>query len=185
MARFDFNCAQANDRQAVPETHLPLVRAACSSATKKYRILDQVFFAADQMYREEQSVCSYLDRDCWRKGWIGLPAEAQARNVRIDFSGPQLRLIEIASLRVSDEKRNLLDFPAQNAWNEIHLYGDAERLESPKELRVKTEGIDPQLYLPTLEAASEELRLFVESAGAREMLAAKTLVLLFELQEIH
>jgi len=71
-------------------------------------------------------------------------------------------LIEIASLRVSDEKRNLLDFPVQNAWNEIHLHGDAERLESPKELRVKTEGIDPQRYLPTLEAASEELPLFVE-----------------------
>ena len=80
----------------------------------------------------------------------------------LTLSGPQLRLIEIASLRVSDEKRNLLDFPAQNAWNEIHLHGDAECLESPKELRVKTEGIDPQLYLPTLEAASEELPLFVE-----------------------
>jgi len=122
----------------------------------------QVFFAADQMYREEQSVCSFLDRDDWRKVWIGLPADAPAQNVRIDFSGPQLRLIEIGSLRVSDEERNLLDFPAKNAWNEIHLHGDAERLESAKTFCVKTDGIDPQLHLPSLQSANEVLSLFVE-----------------------
>ena len=122
----------------------------------------QVFFAADQIHREEQSVCSFLDRDRWQRVWIGLPVNARVRNVRIDFSGPQLRLVEIASLRVSDEKRNLLDFPAQNAWNEIRLDGDAERLESAEDFRVKTDGIDPQLHLPTLQEAAEELPLFVE-----------------------
>ena len=122
----------------------------------------QVFFAADQNYCEEQSVCSFLDRDCWRKVWIGLPADMLMSNVRVDFSGPQLRLIEIASLRVSDGKRNFVDFPAQNTWNEIHLYGDAERLESAKHLRVKTDGIDPQLHLPMFQDAGKELPLFVE-----------------------
>jgi hypothetical protein len=82
--------------------------------------------------------------------------------VRIDFSGPRLRLIELASLRVSDENRNFLDFPAQNAWDEIHLQGDAQRLESAGDLRVKTEGIDPQLHLPTFKEAREDLPLFVE-----------------------
>jgi SAM-dependent methyltransferase len=122
----------------------------------------QVFFAADQTYREEQSVCSFLDGDRWRKVWIGLPADARVRSVRIDFSGPRLRLIELASLRVSDEKRNFLDFPAQHAWDKIHLQGDAERLESASDLRVKTEGIDPQLHLPTFKEAREDLPLFVE-----------------------
>jgi hypothetical protein len=83
-------------------------------------------------------------------------------NARIDFSGPQLRLIEIASLRVSDGKRNFLSFPAQNTWMEIQLYGDAERLESAKHLRVKTDGIDPQLHLPVFQDAAKELPLFVE-----------------------
>jgi hypothetical protein len=122
----------------------------------------QVFFAPDQMYREEQSVCSFLDHGVWRKVWIGLPADTLVGNVRIDFSGPQLRLIEIASVRVSDGKRNFLDFPAQNTWEEIHLYGDAERLESAKHLCVKTDGIDPQLHLPVLQAVNKELPLFVE-----------------------
>jgi SAM-dependent methyltransferase len=125
----------------------------------------QIFYAADQVYREEQSVCSLLDRDRWQKVWIGLPAEAPARNVRIDFSGPQLRLIEIKSLRVSDGRRNFLAFPSKNGWSEIQLYGDAERLESPDGLHVKTDGIDPQLHLPTLEMAGEELSLFVEMQG--------------------
>jgi SAM-dependent methyltransferase len=122
----------------------------------------QVFHAADQNHREEQSVCSILDRDRWQRVWIGLPVSARVRNVRVDFSGPQLRLIEIASLRVSDEKRNLLDFPTQNAWNEIRLDGDAKRLKSAEDLRVKTDGIDPQLHLPALQEAVEELPLFVE-----------------------
>jgi hypothetical protein len=122
----------------------------------------QVFFSADQIHREEQSVCSFLDRDRWRNVWISLPEATLVSNVRIDFSGPQLRLVEIASLRVSDGKRNFVDFPAQNTWKEIQLYGDAERLESAKHLCVKTDGIDPQLHLPTLETASEELSLFVE-----------------------
>jgi len=122
----------------------------------------QVFFSADQTHREEQSVCSFLDRDKWRRVWIGLPVDARVRNIRIDFSGPQLRLIEIACLRVSDEKRNFLDFPAQNSWNEIRLEGDAERLDLAKDFRVKTDGIDPQLYLPTFEEAHEKLPLFVE-----------------------
>jgi SAM-dependent methyltransferase len=122
----------------------------------------QVFFAPDQTHREEQSVCSFLDADCWRKVWIALPTNACVRNVRIDFSGPQLRIIEIASLRVCDGMRNFLHFPVQNGWDEIQLYGDAERLESPNKLRVKTDGIDPQLHLPSLETAGEELSLFVE-----------------------
>ena len=121
----------------------------------------QVFFAADQIHREEQSVCSFLDRDRWQRVWIGLPVNARVRNVRIDFSGPQLRLVEIASLRVSDEKRNLLDFPAQNAWNEIRLDGDAERLESAEDFRVKTDGIDPQLHLPTLQEAGRRVCRFL------------------------
>jgi hypothetical protein len=122
----------------------------------------QVFFAADQTYREEQSVCSFLDGDRWRKVWIGLPADACVHSVRIDFSGPRLRLIEIASLRVSDEKQIFLNFPAQNAWDEIHLQGDAERLESPGDLRLETEGIDPQLHLPSLQESAETLPRFVE-----------------------
>ena len=84
------------------------------------------------------------------------------RNVRVDFSGPQLRLIEIASLRVADEKRNFLEFPARNHWNEIELRGDAERLESAGDLRIKTEGIDPQLHFPTFKEPNEDLPLFVE-----------------------
>ena len=84
------------------------------------------------------------------------------RNVRIDFSGPQLRLIKIASLRVSDGKRNFLDFTAKNTWNEIELHGDAECLESAKTFSVKIDGVDPQLHLPTLEEGSKELPLFVE-----------------------
>jgi SAM-dependent methyltransferase len=122
----------------------------------------QVFFSADQTHREEQSVCSFLDRDRWQKVWIGLPSDTRVRNVRIDFSGPQLRLIKIASLRVSDGKRNFLDFPANNTWNEIELHGDAECLESAKTFSVKTDGVDPQLHLPTLEEGSKEVPLFVE-----------------------
>ena len=122
----------------------------------------QVFFSADQNYREEQSVCSFLDADSWRQVWIGLPINACVSNVRIDFSGPQLRLLEIGSLRVSDGKRNLLAFPSKNGWSEIQLYGDAERLESPDGLRVKTDGIDPQLHFPALAEAGAELPLFVE-----------------------
>ena len=122
----------------------------------------QVFFSVDEAHREEQSVCSFLDRDRWQKVWIGLPADAPVRSVRIDFSGLRLRLIEIASLRISDERQNFLDFPIQNPWDKIHLQGDAERLESAGDLRIKTEGIDPQLHLPTFKEAREDLPLFVE-----------------------
>jgi hypothetical protein len=84
------------------------------------------------------------------------------RNIRIDFAGPQLRLIEIASLRVADDKRSFLKFPTQNGWNEIQLNGDAERLAAAEILRVKTSGVDPQVHLPTLAKTGEELPLFVE-----------------------
>jgi len=97
-----------------------------------------------------------------------LPADERMRNIRIDFSGPQLRLIEVASLRVSDENRIFLDFHAQNAGNEIKLEGDAGRL-SAKDLCVQTNGIDPQLHLPALETAGEELSLFVEMQARAKM----------------
>ena len=84
------------------------------------------------------------------------------RNVRIDFSGPQLRLVEIESLRISVGKRNFLAFSSKNGWSEIQLYGDAERLDSAKDFRVRTDGIGPQHDLPTFEEPKEKLPLFVE-----------------------
>jgi hypothetical protein len=110
----------------------------------------QVFYTGDGSHREEDSVYARVGHQGWKDVRIELPPGAGAAPLRIDFVSA-LTIIEIASIQLT--KGPLACFTAHNRmeFDTIKLGGDAERLPDSNALRLRVTGIDPQLYLPTLE----------------------------------
>lgn len=124
----------------------------------------QLFYAEKETFREAASVGSLIESGGWKHVRIHLPAHARIRGLRLDFSGPTLRSIELDKLTVSSAERKILGFPRPKSWSEIRLRGDVEKIGSADGiLHLKTGGRDPQLYLPPLpENFDQALPLIVD-----------------------
>lgn len=109
----------------------------------------QVFYSRDGAHREEDSVYARIGHEGWKEIKIDLPSEAAASPLRVDFVSA-LFTIEIAMLQVT--KGGVVCFSANDkaGFDSIALAGDAERLPHPAALRLRTTGIDPQLFLPSI-----------------------------------
>lgn len=135
----------------------------------KVETLIQVFYTTDGYHREEASVIAGVEQGDWAEVVIHLPAGAGARPLRIDFMRT-LPLVEIASLRVTAGDSEYFSAATSAEFVQVRVAGDAERLPSPDQLLLRITGLDPQLFLPTLEippgAASLQvhLRLRVRAA---------------------
>lgn len=131
----------------------------------------QVFYSCDGVHREEDSVLARIGHDEWKELTLPLPAGGH-RAVRIDFVSA-FTTIDIEAIRLCTGDGSMLfeaDSPA--AFDHVQVAGDATRLHHPTHLRIEVTGIDPQLYLPRLEAGPSDeavsayLRLRV-TPGAR------------------
>lgn len=125
----------------------------------------QVFFSNDGSHSEENSVYARVGHEGWKDVRIELPPGAGANPLRIDFVSA-FTTIEIASIRISAAGHTCFSATAKPDFAPIAVRGDAERLPDDKLLRFQITGIDPQLYLPPIEMASDaplavELRLRV------------------------
>jgi len=109
----------------------------------------QVFYTSDGSHREEDSVYARVGHEGWKNVAIELPSQAEAAPLRIDFVSA-LTTIEIASIRVTKGDVDYFSATAGSNFDSITIRGDAERLPDPQLLRLRISGIDPQLYLPTL-----------------------------------
>jgi hypothetical protein len=109
----------------------------------------QVFYTSDGSHREEDSVYARVGHEGCKDVAIELPPHAEAAPLRIDFVSA-LTTIEIASIRVTKGDFDYFSAPAGSNFDSITIRGDAERLPDPQFLRIRISGIDPQLYLPTL-----------------------------------
>src|SRR5438067_278203 len=120
----------------------------------------QVFHSSDGSHREENSVYARIGHEGWKDVRIELPPNARAAPLRIDFVSA-LTTIEIESIRVRAPDRDYFSATTKPDLDSIQLRGDAERLPDAKLFRFKITGIDPQLYLPSIETELHE-PVFVE-----------------------
>lgn len=127
----------------------------------------QVFHTKDGVHREEDSVNARIGHDGWKEVSIALPRGAGASPLRIDFVSP-LTLIEIEWLRLTSSAEIYFEATTAEQFGKIALAGDVQRLPHPSGFRLMITGIDPQLYLPSLdripggESLSLQLRLRVQ-----------------------
>ncbi len=121
----------------------------------------QVFYTNDGAHREEDSIYARVGHDGWKDVTVELPPEAAASPLRIDFVSA-LTTIEIASIRVA--KCGRIHFAATDeiGFSSIALGGDAVRLPHPSALQLKVTGVDPQLYLPSIDLAAGEGTLVLQ-----------------------
>ena len=110
----------------------------------------QIFYSRDGAHREEDSVYARIGHEGWKDVTIELPSDAAASPLRIDFVSA-LFTIEVASLQVT--KGCIVCFSAADkaGFDSITLAGDAERLPHPAALKLKITGIDPHLFLPSID----------------------------------
>jgi hypothetical protein len=110
----------------------------------------QIFHSTDGSHREENSVYARVGHEGWKEIRIELPPDAGAAPLRVDFVSA-LTTIEIASIRLT--KRDAIYFTADegNGFDTIRIAGDAERITGHA-LRIRVTGIDPQLYLQTVDS---------------------------------
>jgi hypothetical protein len=116
----------------------------------------QVFYTSDGSHREEDSVYARVGHQGWKDVRIELPPGAGAAPLRIDFVSA-LTTIEIASIQVTQGPATCFAAQNEKEFEAIHATGDVERLPSSQGLRLRITGVDPQLYLPTIDLpASDE-----------------------------
>ena len=133
----------------------------------------QVFHTVDGVHREEDSVNARIGHDGWKDLSIPLPRDAGVAPLRIDFVSP-LTILEITSLRLTRGSETVFHATDRAQFDNVALAGDVERLQHPNHLLLKITGIDPQLYLPSIqpyEGADDfvlEMRLRVTSRTSIE-----------------
>lgn len=119
----------------------------------------QVFHTTDGVHREENMVVARIGHDRWKMVSLTLPAGAGAAPLRIDFLSA-FTCIDIAELRVTAAGNTIYAAESSDAFNDIRVEGDAQRLPHASFLRLRITGVDPQLYLPPL--ATHDAPLAVE-----------------------
>ena len=123
--------------------------------------LVQVFYASEGIHREEDSVVAGIEQLGWTNVVVRLPAGARAAPLRIDFMGA-ISLVEISELRVTSPRKDRFAATTARDFESIRVEGDAERLPDKNLLRLQITGVDPQLYLPSLEIGAEDHPLTME-----------------------
>lgn len=113
----------------------------------------QIFWTTDGHYSEENSTDVRIGHDDWKEIAVTLPTVAPILGIRIDFFSALTR-IEIAGIAVGT-KSGVCLFRAQTAaeFESIALLGDCVR-GAGEPFTVEVTGVDPQLHLPPLVAAS-------------------------------
>src|ERR1044071_4657192 len=109
----------------------------------------QIFYSADGIHCEQDSVRARFGHEGWKDIRIGLPAGAAASPLRIDFFSA-LTTIDVASIRLTKAESIYFSAPEETGFDSIGLGGAVERLAHPTALRLKVTGVDPQLYLPVI-----------------------------------
>ncbi|MEP6708568.1 MAG: methyltransferase domain-containing protein [Verrucomicrobiota bacterium] len=119
----------------------------------------QVFYSTDGTYREEQSVFARVREDRWSEISITLPLGTFGAPLRIDFIST-LEFIDVAELKITARSGRMVFFAANaKQFDQIDVRGDAKRIAHPDYLRLRLTGIDPQLYLPSLDSIPKDQRL--------------------------
>lgn len=121
----------------------------------------QIFHTHDGTHREEDSVHARVGHGEWKDVLIPLPRGAGAKPLRIDFLSA-FTVIDIASLRLINNGRTEFAADAPQGFAAISVGGDAELQPHPSYLRLQITGIDPQLYLPSVQLTESEEALRVE-----------------------
>jgi hypothetical protein len=114
----------------------------------------QVFYSSDGSHREEDSIYARIGHEGWKDVRIELPADAGAAPLRIDFVSA-LTTIEIASIHLLKGSTAFFTADERTGFDALRLGGDAERIAGHA-LRLRVTGIDPQLYLPAVDAAAPD-----------------------------
>ncbi len=125
---------------------------------KKIETMVQLFFSSDGVHREEQSIVAGTAQGDWETVRINLPANAEARPLRIDFMR-SLEFIDIAEMRLSGPKKCYFAAAKKIDFDACEVGGDAERIPHSDFLRLRITGADPQLYLQSLDLAAEDRHL--------------------------
>lgn len=120
----------------------------------------QVFHTVDGIHREEDSVGSRIGHESWKDVTLTLPPGSGAAPLRIDFVSA-LHVIEIASIAVREGEQIRFVVDDARTFSQIEIRGDAQRCLHPSCLRLKITGVDPQLYLPTMERIGQDAALTV------------------------
>lgn len=117
---------------------------------QKLDVALQVYYSVDGTHREDASVMAGVKDSTWQEVSITLPADAEAKPLRIDFMHTR-EFVEIEEIRVTKNDERLFRASGKNEFDHIIVAGDAERLSDPKLLRLRVTGVDPQLILPGFE----------------------------------
>jgi len=121
----------------------------------------QVFHSSDGSHSEENSVYARMGHEGWKDIRIELPPPAGAAPLRIDFVSA-LTTIEIASIRLKKKGIDLFSATTESDFDSIAIRGDAEQLPDPELLRLRITGIDPQVYLPSIDLRASDESLVLE-----------------------
>ena len=121
----------------------------------------QVFHTSDGSHREENSIYARVGHQGWKDVRIELPPGAGAAPLRIDFVSA-LTVIEIASIRLTKGPATWFAAPDNTGFEAIKAAGDLERFPDSALLRFRVTGVDPQLYLPSVNLPSVNEPLFLE-----------------------
>jgi len=121
----------------------------------------QVYYSADGILREEDSVFARAGHDVWENIPIVLPENAKITPLRIDFMGP-FDVIDIASISLRTREKTIFRAEKNRDLEVLTIAGDARRLANSKFLRIKITGADPQLYLPPVAEVPGAKPLIVE-----------------------
>jgi hypothetical protein len=113
----------------------------------------QIFWTNDGNYAEENSIDARIGHEAWKEIAVPLPTATPINRIRIDFVSALTR-IEIAEVTI-ETKSGVRLFHAQTApeFESIKLLGDCLR-GALEPFTVEVTGVDPQLHLPLLAAAS-------------------------------
>ena len=121
----------------------------------------QIFYSNDGAHSEANSVYARIGHDGWKDVSIALPRGAGAAPLRIDFIS-SMPVIDVAAIEVSTETATLYRARDSQAFTTVALAGDAEHMPHPDYLRLRVTGVDPQLILPSIPAASTDQALRVK-----------------------
>ncbi|MEY2542224.1 MAG: hypothetical protein QOI22_1826 [Verrucomicrobiota bacterium] len=121
----------------------------------------QVFYSDDGNLSEANSACASVSHDTWQNVCIPLPKEAGCTPLRIDFN-TLFKFVDLVSICVKTPQKAI--FHAQNIrdFDSVRVAGDAERVPHSEFFRLKITGLDPQLWLPSVETGPDDRPLIVE-----------------------
>ena len=140
-------------RAGAAELHRQIARSWCDETIRETYFAQQttvqVFFSADGVHREEDSVLARIGHDEVKELMLPLPPEGH-QAVRIDFVSA-FTTIEIEAIRLYlPDGSTIFEADTARAFDNVKVAGDASRLPDENHLRIEVTGIDPQLYLPRI-----------------------------------